>query len=212
MMICIPIKTKKKKKMLDDLKIAEKTGDLSELWLDEIVYLDQKFLDKIFKSAKKPILYKCSGNTEKMQQILYFKPKYIDLDVSSSNDLIKNAKSLSPKTQIILSYHNFKETPEIPALKKIASKMIKKKVDILKLATFAEDFQDSLKMMSFLSWLNKEGKKVICLCMGSKGQITRKTGHLLGNYLMYAPVKINKKTAPGQISAANLRKIQNLCP
>lgn len=197
--------------MLADLKIAEKTGNLAELWLDEITGLDQKFLSLIFKSAKKPILYKCSGNIEKMQQILHFKPQYIDLDISSRSDLIKKTKNLSPKIQIILSYHNFEKTPEIADLKKIASKMIKKKADILKLATFAGDFQDSLKMMSFLSWLNKQKIKAICLCMGSKGQITRKTGHLLGNYLMYAPVKIDQKTAPGQVSASELKKIPSLC-
>lgn len=197
--------------MLASLEEGEKVGDMSELWLDEISDLDNAFLEKIFRSNKKPIIYKCTSLLKNLNQILAFKPAFIDLDINSSFKLIQKAKSLSPNTRIILSFHDFEKTPQVGQLKKISEKMIKKKADIIKIATYAKNFEDSLRMMSFLSYLKTHDKAAICLCMGKAGEITRKTGHLLGNYLMYAPVKANQKTASGQINAAELKKIQQLC-
>lgn len=197
--------------MLSLLKEAEKIGDMSELWLDEIPDLDNAFLEKILRSNKKPIIYKCTGLLKNLTQVLAFNPEFVDLDTNSSFKLIQKTKSLSPNTKIILSFHDFEKTPKIGQLKKIAGKMVKKKADIIKIATYAKSFEDSLIMMSFLSYLKNHSKTAICLCMGKAGEITRKTGHLLGNYLMYAPVKANQKTASGQINAAKLKKIQQSC-
>ena len=42
--------------------------------------------------------------------------------------------------------------------------------------------------------------------MGKCGKITRATGHLFGNYLMYAPLDEKDKTASGQIILKELKK------
>ncbi|MBI4235615.1 type I 3-dehydroquinate dehydratase [Candidatus Peregrinibacteria bacterium] len=210
-MICIPIKSSDKVKVLKNIQKAEKLGDIIEIWFDEISDLESHFLKKVFPQGKKPIIYKFTGNLENLEKILIFKPDFIDMDISSDKKIIKKIRNVSPKTEIIISFHDFKKTPEIAQLKRIAIKMATKNADIIKIATYARNGEDSLRMMSFLSFLKDRYKKVICLCMGKRGEITRKTGHLLGNYLMYAPTGIDYNTAPGQISAAELKKIQALC-
>jgi 3-dehydroquinate dehydratase type I len=90
--------------------------------------------------------------------------------------------------------------------------MKSKKADIIKLATFAKTFTDSIRMLAILAQLTSSKQKAICLCMGKEGRITRTASHLFGNFLMYAPISSTDKTAKGQLLAKQLKKIQNLTP
>jgi 3-dehydroquinate dehydratase-1 len=89
--------------------------------------------------------------------------------------------------------------------------MKKHHADIVKIATFANDMTDSLRMLHLLSKISPK-QKAILICMGRKGRITRTAGHLFGNYLMYAPLSLREKTADGQITAKELKEIQTLIP
>ena len=205
-MICVPIRKKRINSILKILSLAEKEADLTEVFFDEINNLNTEKLNIIFSQKRKPIIYKSYANKEKIDQVLEFKPEYIDLDIKTSLSIIKSVKVKSPKTKIIISYHNFEKTPEIKDLKKIIKEMKKKGADIYKIATYANDFTDSLRILSFLSEIKEQKLDAICLAMGKAGKITRATGHLLGNYLMYAPLDQNDKTASGQIILKELKK------
>ncbi len=205
-MICVPIRKKRINSILKILSLAEKEADLTEVFFDEINNLNTEKLNIIFSQKRKPIIYKSYANKEKIDQVLEFKPEYIDLDIKTSLSIIKSVKVKSPKTKIIISYHNFEKTPEIKDLKKIIKEMKSKKADIYKIATHANDISDSLKILSFLSELKEQNLDAICLAMGKAGKITRATGHLLGNYLMYAPLDKNDQTASGQIILKELKK------
>lgn len=201
-MICVPIKKKSLKSLLKDLLIAQKSADIVEIWFDELK-INESGLNEIFDQAKKPILYKVT-NQSNFEYVLKFKPAYIDLDINANSKLMKKAKKESPKTEIIISYHNFEETPGDKELKKIFSKIKKKGADIVKIATQANEFTDSLRMLQFLSE-NSGDTKLICICMGEHGKITRATGHLFANYLMYATLSAKNNTAPGQLTFEQLK-------
>jgi 3-dehydroquinate dehydratase type I len=208
-MICVPIKTKALQSLLGHINKANELADVIEIWFDELK-LDEDKAGKILKSAKKPLLYKYMGNQSNLKILLSHKIKYIDLDLSESAKLIKDIKKHSPQTQIILSHHDFEVTPSKAEMRKIVRKMKNKGADIVKLATTAKSFQDALNMLSLLEEITQKGIKAICLCMGRQGVLTRATGHLFGNYLMYAPINTSNKTASGQITAEKLKEIRNL--
>lgn len=203
-MICAPIKKTSKNEVIKNLKEAQKLVDIIEIWFDEVKNIDEDFFKKIFSLKKKPFIYKSSSNLENIKKILSNKIEFIDLDVSCPIKIIEEVQRLNPKTKIILSFHDFNKTPSTQILKKIIKKMLIKKADIVKLATYAKDFNDSLRILALLEELNKNKIKAICLCMGKEGRITRTSGHLFGNYLMYAPIKTEDKTADGQISVKEL--------
>ncbi len=205
-MICVPIRQKKTDTIIKKLLLAQKEADLSEIWFDELTNLKKENLEKIFFKKRKPIIYKSFGNKNKIDQVLEFKPEYIDLDIKTSSLIIKDIKQKYPHTKLIISFHDFKKTPEIKDLKIIIKEMKKKGADICKIATYATDISDALKILTLLSDLKEDNLDLICLAMGKEGEFTRAAGHLLGNYLMYAPLDQNDKTASGQITLNELKK------
>jgi 3-dehydroquinate dehydratase len=216
-MICIPIRKKTVEELTKDLKKAEKIADVIEIWFAVGKNFTDKDVKKIFKISRKPIIYKPTNfpplplSFSHISKFLKHNPEFIDLDVETNQKTISQIKKSFPKVKIILSHHNFKETPPTKTLKKIIKKMAKKGADIFKIATYAKSLQDSLRMLELLSEQSKK-KKMICICMGKNGEITRTAGHLFGNYLMYAPLDLKDKTADGQITAKHLKEIQTVIP
>lgn len=195
--------------MISSLKKANKIADIIEIWFDELVDLDQKNIRLIIETTQKPLIYKVSKLNEKTLNSILATGKiaYLDLDLSTKQSVIRKIKGNYPKMKLIISHHDFEKTPGLKKLQRLATKILKKGADIIKIATKATKPEDSLTMLSLLGHLSARKKTAICLCMGSHGQLTRLTGHLFGNYLMYAPTGEAQKTAIGQITAIKLRKI-----
>lgn len=206
-MICVPIKNKDKEKVLKTFIKSQKIKfvDMAEIWFDKLPSLDLLFLKRIQNFKKKPIIYKSSGDIKKIKKVIKtLEIEYLDIDLTTSLEKINEIKKITSKTKLIISYHNFKETPRQSKLEKIAKKIITKKADIIKIATKATSFKDALTMLELLNSLNGKGKKAICICMGQHGVITRVAGHLIGNYLMYAPLNKSQSTAKGQLTVSEL--------
>ncbi len=208
-MICVPIKKSSLNEGLKVLKKSEKIADLTEIWFDEIDDLKNADLKKMAAIKRKPLIYKVTKENDLYENILEI-IDYIDLDIKTSNSKITNVKKLNSKIKVIISFHDFKKTPSISKLKLLAKKAIAKGADIVKIAAYARDFTDTVKMFEILTQLRKQGKEAICICMGKEGLLTRTAGHLLGNYLMYAPIDKSGSTADGQITVAELKKIQKI--
>jgi len=205
-MICVPIRRKTSKEAVKLMVSAQKVADVSEIWFDEISDFSEEKMSEIMKKKKTPIIYKWQGNNKNLKIVLKNNIEYIDIDLKTEKSIIHKIRELSPKTKIIMSFHDFKKTPSDSDLKKIISKMKTKKVDILKISTFANDFSDNFRIFKILSDLSEKGEKAICICMGEKGKFSRIAGHLLGNYLMYAPLDKKDITAEGQLTVKELKK------
>lgn len=183
---------------------STKDADIVEVWFDRI---PKKTHEEILKKCKQPLIYKMEKfNDKKLNEEVIKKSQFIDIDIDAPKRLFNKIKKINPKIKTIVSYHNFKETPYEKDLKKIYKKMLNKGADIVKFATHAKAISDSFRMLDFLSSLNKKGQKAICLCMGEHGLLTRISGHMFGNYLMYFTSSKNTKTAPGQITIKEFNK------
>ena len=105
---------------------------------------------------------------------------------------------------MIVSHHNFEETPD---LDEIYQRIAGKNPDIVKIATKANTYYDSLRMLNLIAHADRE---IIGICMGGEGMITRVYGPSLGGYLTFASLGEGKSSAPGQLSVDDLRKTWKL--
>jgi 3-dehydroquinate dehydratase/shikimate dehydrogenase len=97
------------------------------------------------------------------------------------------------ETKIIRSYHDFEKTPE--DLDAILAKM--PPAYAYKIATKAHSTLDALRMLVFVKEQSK--KRIIGICMGEEGQITRILGPIVGSLFTYTG-----DTAPGQLTLSEL--------
>lgn len=128
---------------------------------------------------------------------------HIDLELSSVNFNLP----LNEKSKIILSFHDFKKTPNIYDLHIIRNRMRFCQPDIIKIATMVRKVEDVRVLLRLLLEKEKD-EEMIVVGMGEKGRLTRILGPLLGSYLTYVSTPYGE-TAPGQINIKELKNIIN---
>ncbi len=114
---------------------------------------------------------------------------------------------------IIISFHAFEDTPDLDTLTAIFEQCASYG-DIAKVATYAEDLSDSLRMLEAIHSTTKRGMRVAGISMGPVGSHTRVVAPLYGSELGYAPLKSDdSEYAPGQIPIRELSSmIETLTP
>lgn len=106
--------------------------------------------------------------------------------------------------EIIISFHEFDDTPELDTLYAIFEDCARFG-DIAKVATHAEDYSDSLRMLEAVHTATQNEMRVAGISMGEIGSHTRVVAPLYGSTLGYAPLQSDRtEYAPGQIP---LRKL-----
>ncbi len=139
---------------------------------------------------------------------------YIDIELSEGNDAIEELKSQCEKrgnsTKIIISYHNFQRTPSLARLKGIFKQCREFKPAVVKIVTYAVKPEDNLKVLSLIPYALRHSQEIIALCMGDKGRISRIVAPLLGNFLNFATLEQGTQSAPGQLTASEMRQINQL--
>lgn len=131
-------------------------------------------------------------------------PALIDLDISSQIDEIEHLKSLPHTPAIILSYHNYKETPAAEKLEDICEKMELIPESITKIATYCNNEGDAVRLLHLQINLKKKFRRHIVLGMGAYGAVTRIFCTLWGNQMIFAPELREDASAPGQLTRIEL--------
>jgi 3-dehydroquinate dehydratase type I len=205
--IAVPIIGPSMDDALRDIDQAESLGvDIIELRLDCISKPNLEQLlkhSRLKKIATNRIVYeggRFEGPEYKMvallQEAVNLGVEYVDMELNYFNQLAIPRNT----TQLIVSYHHFKKTPE--HLEKIYEMIVKKSPDVVKIATMAQTPHDSLRMLNLVA--NAEWE-IIGLCMGQDGIVTRVYGPVLGAYLTFASLP-GKQSAPGQLTVEELRE------
>jgi 3-dehydroquinate dehydratase-1 len=207
--ICAPVIGKTLKEFLKNLDRVQEISEMVELRVDEIKDLNKKDLVLIRKKTVKEAIF-TSRKKEIILEALNLGFNFIDIELKTLEKEPAFAKATvgKGKTKIILSFHDFKKTPNFKELTIIINHMRKCNVGALKIATKVNDDQDAKNLMQIL--LNKKkNEKIIVVGMGKKGQITRILGPLLGSFLTFASTQYGE-TAAGQIDINNLKNIYKL--
>jgi 3-dehydroquinate dehydratase / shikimate dehydrogenase len=102
---------------------------------------------------------------------------------------------------LILSSHDFRATKK---LEETLEKMVAISADFYKIVSTATTLYDNVRMMKFLE-KNSDQHSLIGLCMGEQGIISRVLGVRAGSVFTFGAVSADEKTAPGQVTAQELR-------
>ena len=127
----------------------------------------------------------------------------IDIELKSPivSEVVRIAKK--NKKLIIISWHNFKSTPDDKALKNILNGALKKGAGIVKIAVKAEKADDVNRLMKFT--IRNKASNLITISLGRKGSVSRLIFPMAGSLITYAYV--TRPSGPGQIPLKALRKL-----
>ncbi|HXY77813.1 MAG TPA: shikimate dehydrogenase [Candidatus Acidoferrales bacterium] len=131
----------------------------------------------------------------------------VDLELQSASKAKPEAIArLRRGAALVLSFHDFHATRN---LDETLAKMLKIPADFYKVVSTATTLSDNVAMMKFLQ--RQSGQHaLIGLCMGEQGIISRVLSVRAGSVFTFAAVSADLKTAPGQVSARDLRSIYRI--
>lgn len=106
---------------------------------------------------------------------------------------------------VICSQHDFAGLPS--NLEELYERMAATGAPILKIVVTAKDTTDCLTVFHLLERARREGRELIALAMDDAGIVSRVFGPARGAFLTYGALDSASRTAPGQVSAAELRDL-----
>jgi 3-dehydroquinate dehydratase-1 len=138
----------------------------------------------------------------------------IDTEMSNGEAMVAEVKAACRKAgrRLILSYHNFEETPEEAFILDRLVTAGKLGADVAKVAVMPKNYKDVLTLLSatYTARTARLEIPIITMSMGVEGAITRIAGGLFGSDLTFAIGKAS--SAPGQIPIDDLRKAWSALP
>lgn len=128
--------------------------------------------------------------------------QFLDIELqSASRCKPEQLERLRARAALILSYHDFHATKK---LEETLEKMSALPADYYKVVSTATTLYDNVAMMKFLE-KQSERHSLIGMCMGEQGIISRVLGVRASSVFTFASVSPEEKTAPGQVTAQELR-------
>ena len=134
-----------------------------------------------------------------------YQPEYIDFEYFAHKDVFEQMLDFP---NLVLSYHNFQETPD--NMMEILSELTSLTPKVVKVSVMAHTAQDVLDLMNFtrgFKTLNPE-QEYVTISMGKVGKVSRITSDVTGSSWSFA--SLDAASAPGQISLSNMVKIREI--
>ena len=142
------------------------------------------------------------------------KTDLVDIEVGNERDMIDAIKKACEEsgTKLILSFHNFQETPEEVFILGKLTEAAECGGDVAKVAVMPQNYGDVLTLLSATYRARTEllDIPIITMSMGAEGGITRIAGGLFGSDLTFAIGRAS--SAPGQIPIGDIRKAWEALP
>ena len=215
---CVSIGEKNPKKVKSVLKKALSKSDYAEIRFD---FLKKSDIPIVLEDVKKN-LSRCVctlrpksegglfvGKEDERKSILRliaeYNPYLLDVEFNTIQKDKKLATYLKKsKSKLLISWHDFKKTPNEDQLKTRHNKM-RRFSDMIKIVTVAKSVSDASRLLSLYSVKSKS--KTIAFCMGEQGKFSRILCLHLGSPFTY--VSLGKAIAPGQFSVDEIKSLEN---
>ena len=216
---CISIAEKNPTKLKKILNISLKKSEFAEIRFD---FLKPEQIPIVLEAVKKDLKkIVCTLRPKKeggrfegdekerisiLKLIAEYNPFLIDVEFSTmkkDKELVKYLKKT--KSEVLISEHDFKKTPEPSELRNKLKQMSKFSKNI-KIVTTAKTTGDATRILEIY---NKRGNlNLIAFAMGDGGRMSRILCLYLGSPYTY--VSLGKPVAPGQFSVDEVKKIINI--
>jgi len=196
---------------------AEATADAIEIRLDSI---PQPEIAPFIKELSRPLLFTNrplwegglyrgdeGARTGLLLEAIQAGAAYVDIEMKTAFELRQEviARALEQQTQVIVSWHNFDETPPANTLEEVFNEQYASGARIGKIVTMAKTFEDVLRVLALQLLAQEKDFPLIAFCMGRAGMISRLATVELGGYMTYAAPDSGQATAPGQLQVSTLR-------
>lgn len=138
--------------------------------------------------------------------------RYADIELQTSPEMRNRllADIHSAGAEVIVSHHDFLQTPPADQLTTILQRMMASGADIGKMVTTASTPDDVLRVLDLQRTAMASGFRLSAFCMGAAGTISRLATLYLGGWMTYVALAPEQATAPGQLTAQAMHALTSL--
>jgi len=234
-LVCLPLMATNLSELAEQSRAAVQLGpDMIEWRVDAFEAVGdlaavKTALNAVYRESRSlPLLFTCRDASEGGKQViapgqrgrLYElavasgKVDLVDIELSSGTDMIAElvARCRSKGVKLVLSYHNFEETPDHDTLLQKLREAENAGGDIAKVAVMPREERDVLTLLMVACEARRQHLKIplVAISMGSLGAISRIAGGLFGSDITFASGI--KASAPGQLPLDDLKKAWKALP
>jgi 3-dehydroquinate dehydratase/shikimate dehydrogenase len=228
--ICVPVCAQRAEHLRAEVSRAAEVADIIELRLDclaDDAQLDAALreLPSLLRALPRPFIFTFRPAEQGGQRQLddeertdFWTRRLLPLinDEATRHDFIdleqdffmrhrEALDGLSNSITLILSQHDFAGVPA--DLEALYERMTSAPGSIPKIAVRAADITDCLPILSLLERARRDERELIAVAMGEAGLLTRVLAPSRGAYLTFGSLDDEHATAPGQITARELRDL-----
>lgn len=224
-LICVPVMADSVEEMVIQLDKAKSSGaDLVEIRVDGLKNLSpHEDLKTLIKASALPILFTYRPKWEGGQYDGDDKPRletlrlamelgadYIDVELKVASEFNASIQGRKPeKCKVIVSSHNYENTPSAEDLSNLVARIQAAGADIVKIATTALDITDVARMFHITVHSQVSSVPVIGMVMGERGLISRVLCAKFGGFLTFGTLESGVVSAPGQPTIKDLLDLYN---
>ena len=216
-MICISVMARNTPDALLKMRAASAHCDLLEVRLDVMEAFDLK---PIIDSTPKPVLITYRSKKEGgrgdvpygvcadyLLEAVRLGAHYVDVEYAMPLEQRRRLFDERGVSKIVLSKHFRNGTPSKEILWGLFKEMAATGADVVKIVTHARAASDNLTLLKLIPKAEALDVKTVAFCMGSLGRISRVASPLLGGAFTFASFEEGQESAPGQITAKDMRYI-----
>ena len=217
--ICVPVRVHRPEQLIGAIQVAADTGTFVEVRADYLSLpeealpilrdLPAELQSRIIVTLRSPdqggqlphsadVRRAFWGRASQLPNVLFD----VELDL-----LQKQSEVAFDLNRVICSHHDFTGVPE--DLFEIHDRMTATQARRLKIAIQANDATDCLPIFKLLE-RTPDDRELIAIAMGHRGLMTRVLGPSRGSFLTYGALDDDSATAPGQITARDLRDLYRI--
>lgn len=217
--ICISIAGNDTNDLIAAAKQAQSKADIIEIRLDG---LDKANPARCVKEINSSLLFtnrpvwdggRYDGSEDERLQLLMKAVQsgadYVDIELQTGKAdiqlLLDEVRESNCK--VIISWHNFEETPSRDVLEEILDRQRNSGAHIGKIVTMAHDFTDVLRVLELQEAAHEKHFPLCAFCMGQTGMISRLATLKLGGFMTYAAPDSGETTAPGQLTVSTIKEM-----
>lgn len=226
MLICVPVCARDLRGLRESAKQAAEIADLIEARLDCLEKRDIEAAARAMLSTGLALVLTLrpreqGGNSEidfssrrafwSRREIWQSDAALVDLELDLALAFTSPALSgdeIPDWKRVICSHHDFSGVPD--DLAELYGRMSKTPARVLKIAVLARDATDCLAVFDLLDRARCDEREIIAVAMGPAGILTRILGTSRGSFLTYGSLDGGVRTAPGQLSATELRRLYRI--
>lgn len=130
---------------------------------------------------------------------------FVDIEIDAKDHILEEMGKTVRKSgaELIVSYHNFEETPDETKLIEVYAKAREQNADIVKIACSVNSQKDNIRLLS----LCVRYPSVLAIGMGKLGRLSRVLAPIMGSPFTFACPDDQSPTAPGQLPYKRMKQL-----